>query len=274
MLARLVLLPRDDPQFRRNRERIVRDAERELISHRVGSRAPRGRRLNELGTGDHGGRDGGGGRIRRALPQPRAELARLQRSGAVTRRRARHPAARAGQVLRDLLGQPRRVLPGPRRRAEGPDRGRHRPTRRPTDELPAQQLAEVGQPCSSDSSTARKRSSSTISFPRWRRAGVDIVGWADLGTDRPQGDARRCYDERIFPVLTPLAVDPGHPFPYISNLALSLAVNVADPETGERRFARLKVPNVFPRLVALDGRSVPARRAADRGQAPHVCSSA
>ena len=84
------------------------------------------------------------------------------------------------------------------------------------------------------------------------------MSWAELGTnDRKAMSA--LYDERIFPVLTPLAVDPGHPFPYISNLALSIAANVADPETGERRFVRLKVPNVFPRLVALDeGRYLPA----------------
>ena len=84
------------------------------------------------------------------------------------------------------------------------------------------------------------------------------MSWAELGTkDRKAMSA--LYDERIFPVLTPLAVDPGHPFPYISNLALSIAANVADPETGERRFVRLKVPNVFPRLVALDeGRFLPA----------------
>jgi polyphosphate kinase len=63
------------------------------------------------------------------------------------------------------------------------------------------------------------------------------------------------FEQRIFPVLTPLAVDPAHPFPYISNLALSLAAMVSDPDTGERRFARVKVPNVFPRLVALpDGK--------------------
>ena len=66
------------------------------------------------------------------------------------------------------------------------------------------------------------------------------------------------YEERVYPVLTPLAVDPGHPFPYISDLALSLAVNVADPDTGDRRFARLKVPNVFPRLVEVAvGRFLP-----------------
>ena len=60
-------------------------------------------------------------------------------------------------------------------------------------------------------------------------------------------------------MLTPLAVDPGHPFPYISNLALSIAAHVADPDTGERRFVRLKIPDVFPRLLSLgDGRFVPA----------------
>ena len=61
------------------------------------------------------------------------------------------------------------------------------------------------------------------------------------------------FEQRIFPVLTPLAVDPAHPFPYISNLSLSLAAMVSDPDTGERRFARVKVPTVFPRLIALGG---------------------
>ncbi|HXR26947.1 MAG TPA: hypothetical protein VN771_03720, partial [Candidatus Baltobacteraceae bacterium] len=62
-------------------------------------------------------------------------------------------------------------------------------------------------------------------------------------------ELRRRFIDEIFPVLTPLAVDPGHPFPYISDLSLSLAVTVRDPETGERRFARIKVPPVLPRLV-------------------------
>jgi polyphosphate kinase len=59
------------------------------------------------------------------------------------------------------------------------------------------------------------------------------------------------FEERIFPVLTPLAVDPGHPFPYISDLSLNLAVEVHDPKTGERRFARVKVPNLLPRFVVM-----------------------
>ncbi len=62
------------------------------------------------------------------------------------------------------------------------------------------------------------------------------------------------YEERVFPVLTPLAVDPSHPFPYISDLALSVAAFVGDPETGEQRFARVKVPDLFPRLVPVDER--------------------
>ena len=63
------------------------------------------------------------------------------------------------------------------------------------------------------------------------------------------------FQAQVFPVLTPLAVDPAHPFPYISNLALNLAAMVSDPDTGERRFARVKIPTVFPRLVAMpDGR--------------------
>ncbi|WP_334143143.1 RNA degradosome polyphosphate kinase [Rhabdothermincola sp.] len=59
------------------------------------------------------------------------------------------------------------------------------------------------------------------------------------------------FEERIFPVLTPLAVDPGHPFPYISDLSLNLAVIVHDPQTGSRRFARVKVPNLLPRFVVM-----------------------
>ena len=84
--------------------------------------------------------------------------------------------------------------------------------------------------------------------------GVQLVDWTSLDADdhRPLIEA---FEQRMFPVLTPLAVDPAHPFPYISNLALSLAAMISDPDTGERRFARVKVPSVFPRLVALpDGR--------------------
>ncbi len=83
--------------------------------------------------------------------------------------------------------------------------------------------------------------------------GIRIVTWAE----RPERhlELRQRFIDEIFPVLTPLAVDPGHPFPYISNLSLSLAVTVRDPETGERRFARIKVPPVLPRLVEVGVRT-------------------
>jgi polyphosphate kinase len=62
-------------------------------------------------------------------------------------------------------------------------------------------------------------------------------------------DAR--FDELIFPVVTPIAVDPSHPFPYISNLSLNLAVTVRNPESGITKFARVKVPPLLPRFVVL-----------------------
>ncbi len=63
---------------------------------------------------------------------------------------------------------------------------------------------------------------------------------------------RQRFLDEIFPVLTPLAVDPGHPFPYISTLSLSIAVGLRDPETGERGFARVKVPQILPRLLEVE----------------------
>jgi len=82
--------------------------------------------------------------------------------------------------------------------------------------------------------------------------GVAIVDHAAI----PEHHARlrERYLEEIFPVLTPLAVAPGHPFPYISTLSLSLAITVADPVTSEQRFARVKVPPILPRLVEVSRR--------------------
>jgi polyphosphate kinase len=69
-------------------------------------------------------------------------------------------------------------------------------------------------------------------------------------TSRPRSP-RREFEQRVFPVLTPLAVDPAHPFPYISNLSMNLAVEVREPGGGETHFARVKVPPVLPRFVVL-----------------------
>ncbi len=86
--------------------------------------------------------------------------------------------------------------------------------------------------------------------PALEAVGIRFTGWDELtGDDR--AELARVFEERIFPVLTPLAVDPAHPFPYISNLSLNLAVLVRDERTMEDRFARVKVPAVLPRFVAL-----------------------
>lgn len=71
--------------------------------------------------------------------------------------------------------------------------------------------------------------------------------------DAEKSELRELFEIRIFPVLTPLAVDPAHPFPYISNLALSLALQVRDPDSGEHRFARVKLPPNLPRFVSVGG---------------------
>src|SRR6185437_12774731 len=74
---------------------------------------------------------------------------------------------------------------------------------------------------------------------------------------RPELEAQeRVFDTEIFPVLTPLAVGPGQPFPYISGLSLSLGLFVRDPETGEERFARVKVPESLPRFMQLGERGL------------------
>lgn len=85
-------------------------------------------------------------------------------------------------------------------------------------------------------------------IPRLQAIGVDLRLDGQLeGGERETVD--RYFEDQVFPVLTPLAVDPGHPFPYISNLSLSLAVELRDPERGDVRFARVKVPKSLPRWV-------------------------
>jgi polyphosphate kinase len=89
-------------------------------------------------------------------------------------------------------------------------------------------------------------------LPQLARHGIRVYRYADLNHTQ-KAFVEDYFERTIFPVLTPLAVDPGHPFPYISNLSLSLALIVHDPVTGLDRFARVKVPigSVLPRLVSL-----------------------
>ena len=83
--------------------------------------------------------------------------------------------------------------------------------------------------------------------------GITIVRWDDLD-DQEQEPLHYFFADRVFPVLTPLAVDPAHPFPYISGLSLNLAVLLRSPKTGNEHFARLKVPPNLPRFIRIDDR--------------------
>jgi polyphosphate kinase len=87
-------------------------------------------------------------------------------------------------------------------------------------------------------------------LPALEKERIRVVHWDQLGDDDREFLGRR-FRERIFPVLTPLSVDPSHPFPYISSLSLNLAAAIRDPVTGERRFARVKIPPLLPRFTDL-----------------------
>src|SRR5919206_539040 len=94
--------------------------------------------------------------------------------------------------------------------------------------------------------------------PKLSAEGIELVSWGEL--DAPERERLRTYfREQVFPVLTPLAVDPAHPFPYISSRSLNLAVALRDPAgSSAELFARVKVPNNVPRFVTVqnDGRGV------------------
>ena len=85
-------------------------------------------------------------------------------------------------------------------------------------------------------------------LPKLAQNGIEITDWESL-TEDEKSYINKIFTNRIFPVLTPLAVDPSHPFPYISGLSLNLAVLVKQPETNEELFARVKVPASLPRFI-------------------------
>ena len=85
-------------------------------------------------------------------------------------------------------------------------------------------------------------------LPKLAQNGIEITDWDSL-TEAEKNYINRIFTNKIFPVLTPLAVDPSHPFPYISGLSLNLAVLVKQPETNEELFARVKVPPSLPRFI-------------------------
>lgn len=121
--------------------------------------------------------------------------------------------------------------------------------RTPDGRTPTDQLRDIGQ-------RLRPMITQMHSFfqkklrPRMLEKGICLLSYADL-TPEQSAYLDKYFNEQVFPVLTPLAVDSGHPFPYISNLSLNLAVEVQDQASVDPHFARVKVPKVLPRFVQL-----------------------
>ncbi|WP_242636614.1 RNA degradosome polyphosphate kinase [Myceligenerans salitolerans] len=103
--------------------------------------------------------------------------------------------------------------------------------------------------------------------PALAAEGITLSHWEDLD-DKEQERLHKFFRKQIFPVLTPLAVDPAHPFPYISGLSLNLAVVVTNPATGKEHFARVKVPPLLPRFITVDKQGKP-RRPGTKKADPH-----
>jgi polyphosphate kinase len=118
--------------------------------------------------------------------------------------------------------------------------------------MPAEHLAAISQRVHT-SLQAQMRLLNEELLPALEREGIRLMRVSDLD-ETTQTALERYFDAQVFPVLTPLAVDSGHPFPYISNLSLSLAVEMEEttPDGVELHFARVKVPPTLPRLVAVD----------------------
>lgn len=122
---------------------------------------------------------------------------------------------------------------------------------------PAEQLAAIRKAALQIMIHARECLQKDI-IPRLNKAGIHVLNYADLD-ERQHQNVKSYFDEVIFPVLTPLAFDPGHPFPHISNLSLNLAVLIRDNE-GQQHFARIKVPSTLPRLVPIKRSSGSVRK--------------
>ena len=115
--------------------------------------------------------------------------------------------------------------------------------------LPAEQLALV-RDIVTDLVADQERVLVHEIMPALREQGIELAAWHELDDDDQAGLSER-FRDRIFPVLTPLAVDPGHPFPYVSDLSLNLAVVVRDQRDERELFARVKVPNTLPRWLRI-----------------------
>jgi polyphosphate kinase len=119
----------------------------------------------------------------------------------------------------------------------------------PDGRTPAQQLVEISDRVA-ELVAEQERILLEELMPALATAGIELCHWDQLDVDDHKYLVE-VFEQTIFPVLTPLAVDPAHPFPYISNLSLNLAATVLDELSGERRFARVKVPSLLPRFLPL-----------------------
>ena len=128
------------------------------------------------------------------------------------------------------------------------------PVRSPDGRTPQETLLEIHERVQEQSS-AQSRLWRNELCPALTAEGI-MVGTVDDATEAELHELESTFGQQIYPVLTPLAVGPGQPFPYISGLSLSLGLTVADPETGEERFARVKVPETLPRLVSVGSRGL------------------
>jgi len=126
--------------------------------------------------------------------------------------------------------------------------------RSPDGRTPLQALAEVRERALALAATQGELWRSELS-PALAAEGIR-VGSVEDADDEERRELEARFAREIYPVLTPLAVGPGQPFPYISGLSLSLGVTVRDPDSGEERFARVKVPETLPRFLAIGGRGL------------------
>jgi polyphosphate kinase len=124
-------------------------------------------------------------------------------------------------------------------------------TRSPDGLLPREQLAAIAEK-TLPAVQRHGRAFCESVLPVLRESGVEVIRWRELD-EVQQKELNELFQDQIFPVVTPLAVDQGHPFPYISNRSLNLAVLVRDPVSAKVHFARIKVPPLLPRFIALSG---------------------
>jgi polyphosphate kinase len=119
-----------------------------------------------------------------------------------------------------------------------------------TTEMPPDQVLENTLETARELSLEHAEYFNTTIRPLLADEGIEILHWKETSEEEQQ-QLHQLFRDRIYPVLTPLVVDPAHPWPYISGLSLSLAVMIADPETGATSFARVKVPPLLPRFLTV-----------------------